>query len=193
MLVAHGSDRERPRTNVVIATAFPRNRITMAHQGGGCHVAAWMEKSAFPRPGSFRIGVVPNQDAAYISGVVKQTDLRRRGTVMSRIVATATVLILAFVAFRFGPLDVARMLNPSDILFMLLMGIVWFLFAGIIWFKWDSLREAFRVGRTSYSFLSSGQRRVGSGPPITRGGSNLIMGMFISQQPRSGRSASPDR
>jgi hypothetical protein len=53
-------------------------------------------------------------------------------------------------------------------------------FAGIVWFKWDSLREAFRVGRTSYSYLSSGQRGFRSGPPINRFGSNEIRGTIIS-------------
>ena len=110
---------------------------------------------------------------------------------VGRIVATAVVLILAFVAFWFGPLDVARMLNPLDVVVMLFMAIVWLVFAGIVWFKWDSLREAFQVGRTSY--LPSGQRRVGSrsGPKITRGGSNEIRGMSIAMRPPSGRSASP--
>jgi len=111
--------------------------------------------------------------------------------VVTRIVATAIVLILGFAAFWLGPLDVARMLNPLDVVVMLFMGIVWLLFAGIVWFKWDSLRDAFQQGRTSY--LPLGERRGRSGPPINRSGANELRGIIISQQPRSRCSASPNQ
>ena len=111
----------------------------------------------------------------------KRTVFRRRFTVITRIVATVIVLILAFGAFWLNPGDAAS----------IFAGIILLLFAGVIWFKWDLLRDAFRAGRTSY--LAPGQRRVGSGSvsPISRGGSNEIRGISIAMRPPARRSASP--
>ena len=148
------------------------------------------EYAAFPSarvPGR----IVPNQDGAYIFGVVNRTVFRRRSTVVGRIVATAIALTLAFGAFWLGAMHAVPVLDPVSILLMLFVSIFWFLLAGICWFKWDLVREAFQVGRASY--LPSGQRRVGSGsgPPITRGGSNEIRGISIAMRSPSRRSASP--
>ena len=112
-----------------------------------------------------------NQAGAYISGVVKRTVLRRRFTVISRIVATAIVLILAFGALWWGAMDALSMS----------IGIILFLFAAIIWFKWDLIRDASATAKNE------------SDVPIIRLGSNMIKGMSILQQPHSGRSASPDQ
>jgi hypothetical protein len=117
--------------------------------------------------------IVLNRDGAYISGAVKQTALRRRFAVITRIVATTIVLILAFGAFWSDAMGAGRILNPFGILFLVL--------AGIVWFKWDLVRDAFGTAKNE------------SAVPIIRLGSNLIKGISISQQPRSGRSASPDR
>lgn len=98
---------------------------------------------------------------------------------ISKVVTTAVMLILGVGAFWLGAMGVARMLKPLSSLFMLFAGIVWFLFAGAVGFKWELVRDTFRQSRTS-------NLGVTSGPPLTRG-------MVISQQPRSGCSASPDQ
>lgn len=59
---------------------------------------------------------------------------------ITRIVATAVALILAFGAFW---------LNPGDAAYIF-VGIISLLFAGVIWFKWDLVRDAFRVGRLAW-------------------------------------------
>lgn len=137
-----------------------------------------------------QVAIVPNQDGTYISGVVERTVLRGRFTVITRVVATAFVLILAFGAFWLGALDAAHMLDPNGALFMLFVGIVWLLLAGIVWFKWDLVRDAFRNGRVAFGATKN---EHDSGPPIDRFGSNEIRGIFIAKQPRSRRSASPDQ
>jgi len=99
--------------------------------------------------------------------------LRGRFTVISRIVATAIVLILAFGEFWRDTLGVGAILNPLGFLFLLV--------AAIIWFEWDLVREAFASAKNE------------SNIPIIRLGSNFIKGISISQQPHSGRSDSPDQ
>ena len=92
---------------------------------------------------------------------------------ITRIVATTIVLILAFGAFWWDAMGVGRILNPFGILFLLI--------AAIIWFKWELVRDAFSTAKNESSM------------PIVRLASKVIKGMNISQQPRSGRSASPDQ
>ena len=94
---------------------------------------------------------------------------------ITSIVATATTLIVAFGAFWVGAMEATRMVDPLSILFAL---------AGIFWFKSNLIRNAFRAGRTSQPGLA--QRNCMSGAPIIRG-------LFIAQNPRSGRSASSDQ
>ena len=104
--------------------------------------------AASPARVSFLAGVVPNRDGAHISAVVKRQDLRWRFTMITRIVATAIVLILAFGAFWWDAMGVGRILNPFGILFLFI--------AAIVWFKWDLVRDAFGTANNE------------SGPPINR-------------------------
>jgi len=79
------------------------------------------------------------QDGAYISRVVKRTVLRRRFTVITRIVATAIVSILALGEFWWDTMGVGGILNPLGFLFLLV--------AAIIWFEWDLIRDAFATAK----------------------------------------------
>ena len=107
---------------------------------------------------------------------------------ITRIVATAIVVILAFGAFWLNPGDAAS----------IAAGIILLLFAGVIWFKWQLVRDAVPAGRSPLGVPAQRKvirdaRNTYSGPPINRFGSNAIMGLFIAQQPSSGRSASSDQ
>ena len=90
-----------------------------------------------------------------------------------RIVATGIVLILSFGEFWRDTMGVRGILNPLGFLFLLV--------AAIVWFEWDLVRDAFASAKNE------------SNIPIIRLGSNFIKGISISQQPHSGRSASPDQ
>ena len=107
---------------------------------------------------------------------------------VTRIVATVIVVILAFGAFWLNPGDAAS----------IVAGIILLLFAGVIWFKWQLVRDAIPAGRSPFGVpaqrkVRSDARNTYSGPPINRFGSNAIRGLFIAQQPRSGRSGSSDQ
>ena len=80
---------------------------------------------------------------------------------VTRIVVTALVLLLAFGAFWGNALHAGYVLNPVGILLLFL--------AGLIWFMWEPLRDAFITAKEE------------SNIPIIRLGSVIIRGL----RPRS--------
>ena len=80
---------------------------------------------------------------------------------VTRIVVTALVLLLAFGAFWGNALGAGYVLNPVGILLLFL--------AGLIWFMWGPLRDAFITAKEE------------SNIPIIRLGSAIIRGL----RPRS--------
>ncbi len=76
---------------------------------------------------------------------------------ISRIAATAVLLVLAFGAFWGDALGAGHLFNPFGILFIFL--------SGVTWLKWNAVREAFGAARDE------------SDIPIIRLGPKIIGGM----------------
>jgi hypothetical protein len=80
---------------------------------------------------------------------------------IGKLIATAILLLLAFVAFWGDALGAGSLINPFGILFLLL--------AAVTWFKWESVREAFRSG---WAGAIGGMVSMRRAPPRRRSSSN---------------------
>ena len=91
---------------------------------------------------------------------------------VSRIVVTAIVVLLAIGAFWGDALGAGHVLNPFGILILAL--------SGLVWFGWTPFREAFLAAKDE------------SDIPIIRPGSTIIGGMESLKHPAPSRRSSSD-